>query len=110
MRRPYARPALPAAPYGLGRCEIRLCHGAAGGRGGWDKPGWALYVFECKEVWEQACQAKRTNVMGEGVSSAPQRPIRTRVSGRFFQGPDSNVALARFVSKDWDIAGAASKC
>lgn len=48
--------------------------------------------------------------------SSPRRRLREALvwrddhTGRFAQGPDYNGALAGFVSKDWDITGASTRC
>lgn len=47
---------------------------------------------------------------------SPRRSMREALvwkdkeSGRPFQGPDYNATLARFVTKDWDVATARRKC
>lgn len=48
--------------------------------------------------------------------NSPRRAMRDALvwkdesSGRLFQGPDYNATLARFVAKEWDIAGARNAC
>lgn len=50
------------------------------------------------------------------VLSSPRRPIREalawkdELSGRLCQGPDYNATLARFVARDWNLAGARKAC
>lgn len=48
--------------------------------------------------------------------SSPRRTMREALvwkdqrSGRLFQGPDYNATMAKFVTRDWDLPGARSKC
>jgi hypothetical protein len=48
--------------------------------------------------------------------SSPRRAMREALawkdesSGRFFQGPDYNATLAKFVTTDWNIEGARQEC